>query len=139
MHWYLAALKKYATMTGRSRRKEFWHFAVVNLLGTIGLSLFVRLTGDIEGAWGEFVAAIGLLWLLAVVLVIIPTITVAVRRFHDTGSPGAGIFLLFLPVFNLFALYYLLVKEGQPEDNKYGADPKALCRAAYSSHLSIAP
>ena len=32
MNWYMAALKKYAEFTGRARRKEYWLFALFNLL-----------------------------------------------------------------------------------------------------------
>jgi uncharacterized membrane protein YhaH (DUF805 family) len=32
MRWYLEAMKKYAVFSGRARRKEYWMFALVNLV-----------------------------------------------------------------------------------------------------------
>jgi len=32
MFWYLQVLKKYAEFTGRARRKEYWMFALFNLI-----------------------------------------------------------------------------------------------------------
>ena len=32
MNWYLEVLKKYATFSGRARRKEFWMFYLFYLI-----------------------------------------------------------------------------------------------------------
>ena len=32
MHWYMEVLKKYATFSGRARRREYWTFALINSL-----------------------------------------------------------------------------------------------------------
>ncbi|MGY4044392.1 DUF805 domain-containing protein [Aeromonas hydrophila] len=32
MQWYLSALKKYAVLRGRARRKEYWMFSLFNFL-----------------------------------------------------------------------------------------------------------
>lgn len=45
MHWYLDVLKKYAVFDGRARRKEFWVFALVNLLATLILGFVDVATG----------------------------------------------------------------------------------------------
>ncbi len=34
MKWYLAALKKYITLRGRARRKEFWIYTLIDRLDT---------------------------------------------------------------------------------------------------------
>ncbi|MGZ3722445.1 MAG: DUF805 domain-containing protein, partial [Bdellovibrionales bacterium] len=44
MHWYVDVLSKYATFTGRARRKEYWMFALMNFLVLIGLVLISRLS-----------------------------------------------------------------------------------------------
>jgi hypothetical protein len=31
MNWYIGALKKYATFTGRARRKKYWMFVLINI------------------------------------------------------------------------------------------------------------
>lgn len=35
MNWYIDCWKKYATFSGRARRKEYWMFVLFNLLASI--------------------------------------------------------------------------------------------------------
>ena len=37
--YYIAALKKYATFSGRARRKEYWYFTLMNSIISILLSI----------------------------------------------------------------------------------------------------
>lgn len=39
MHWYLDVLKKYADFKGRSRRKEYWIFALFTLIISLVLDM----------------------------------------------------------------------------------------------------
>ncbi|MCC6543189.1 MAG: DUF805 domain-containing protein [Nitrospirae bacterium] len=47
MSWYLAALKKYATFSGRAQRSEYWYFFLFYFLIYIGLAL-------VDGILGSF-------------------------------------------------------------------------------------
>ena len=49
MEHYIAALKKYATFTGRDRRKQFWYFVLFNFLISFVLGIIdgvINLGGD---------------------------------------------------------------------------------------------
>ena len=46
MYWYLEVLKKYAVFNGRARRKEYWMFALVNVIIAIVLSVIEGLAGS---------------------------------------------------------------------------------------------
>ncbi|GJH25452.1 DUF805 domain-containing protein [Caballeronia novacaledonica] len=104
--WFLAALKKYAVLGGRARRKEYWFFALF-----VGIFTFVVVFIEELLALGD---APGTLLNFALFL---PSIAVGVRRLHDTGRSG---WWLLLPIVNLF----FLVQDGQKGSNNYGQDPK---------------
>lgn len=59
-------------------------------------------------------------------LLLIPAFTISislhVRRMHDTNRSGMYFFLLFIPLVNLYCLYLLLC-EGDKEANPYGKPP----------------
>jgi len=116
MRFYLSVLKKYVVFTGRARRKEYWMFALINALIILGLNIFGLLLGIGEPRNGSPLVA---LYELAV---LIPAISVGVRRMHDTGHSG---FWLLVPIAN----FLLLIEEGQRAENQYGADPKAVSQA----------
>lgn len=105
MQWYLKVLSNYATFTGRSRRKEFWMYALVNCLILMGLTMLSKSS------------AIGMTpYYLYSVAVFIPGVAVAIRRMHDTNHSG---WFYLVPFYNL----YLLCKEGDDGPNPHGNNP----------------
>ena len=52
MNWFLVALKKYATFSGRSRRSEYWYFILFYLLICIVLGILDGIIGSSGGASG---------------------------------------------------------------------------------------
>ena len=58
MNWYLAAWRKFAVFTGRSRRKEYWFFALFNFIALVLLVSVDYATGTLdENAIRSHVAA----------------------------------------------------------------------------------
>ena len=57
--------------------------------------------------------------------VMIPYLAVAIRRLHDTGRSGWWLFITLIPILGSLAFIYFLASDSDPEDNKYGANPKA--------------
>ena len=108
--WYLEALKKYAVFSGRARRKEYWYFVLFTFL--IGVALgFVDMTG-----------VLGNVYTLAV---LIPSITVDVRRLHDTDHSGWWLWIVLVPLIGAIVLLVFLVSDSHPGQNRYGPSPKA--------------
>jgi uncharacterized membrane protein YhaH (DUF805 family) len=112
MSLYLQALSKYATFGGRARRMEYWMFTLINWLIGFAIGFF---TGGAGEAGAGTMALVGMIFWLAI---LIPSISVGVRRMHDTDHSG---WWILLPLVNLvFALM-----EGTKGSNRFGPDPKA--------------
>lgn len=93
MRWITEPLRKYADFNGRASRMEFWIF----LLFVTALTV---LANRIDGRSGETVAisiGMGILELSVTLIFLLPSITVGVRRLHDTGRSGWWIMLIYLP------------------------------------------
>ena len=113
MNWYLDVLKKYAVFNGRSRRKEYWMFFLINIVIAIVL-------GFIEGIMGS-PGVISSLYSLAVLL---PEIGVSIRRLHDTNRSGWWLFISLVPIIGAIILIVYMVQDSQPGENQYGQNPK---------------
>ena len=128
MHWMFLPLKRYADFSGRSRRTEFWMFALGQFLlwflwtlvvfATVGAALVNGGSpGSITAAGSGFVVLV----LVAIVVwlaLLIPTLAVNVRRLHDTNRSGwwyGGLLILYavISVVNL-ATVSSTAEGGQP-------------------------
>ncbi|GAA5224799.1 DUF805 domain-containing protein [Membranihabitans marinus] len=119
MEWYFKVLRQYNDFNGRARRQEFWMFALINMILSMGatmvdyifeLILPFGLSGPIASLYSLFV--------------LIPTIAVAVRRLHDIGKSGWMLLVALIPFIGFIWLIVLFVREGEPQENRYGYDPK---------------
>ena len=117
MGWYVEVLKKYAVFTGRARRKEYWMFALFNIV----ISLVLGLLGRVPMI-GMVFSIIGGLYSLAI---LVPGIALAVRRLHDTNRSGLLLLLGLIPLVGAIIIVVFTVQEGTPGDNPYGPNPKA--------------
>lgn len=111
MEWYLTVLKKYAVFSGRARRKEYWMFALFNIIASFIL-------GMVDGVLGT--AILGIIYSLAV---LIPSIAVAVRRLHDTDRSGWWLLIGFIPLIGWIVLLVFTLLDSK-EDNRFGPNPK---------------
>ena len=119
MEWSIVALRQYAVFTGRARRKEYWCFALFCVVAILVLSLIDIATGTFSQA-----ASLGLLSGIFTLVIAVPSISVAVRRLHDTGRSGWWILISLIPLFGTIAILVLLALEGTPGANQYGESPK---------------
>jgi uncharacterized membrane protein YhaH (DUF805 family) len=115
MSWYMTALKKYAVFSGRSRRREFWWFVLVNAI----IGAILQCLGDQNDL--NFWNFIGWAYGLAV---LIPSIAVQVRRLHDTGRSGWWWFIGLVPFVGWIVLIVFSVLDSEPGTNQYGPNPK---------------
>lgn len=120
MNWYLQVLKKYAVFSGRARRKEYWFFVLFNIIFSIAFTVIDGVTGTLDPTMG-----MGLLSLLYSLAVLIPSISVTVRRLHDIGRSGWWLFIILIPLLGAITLLVFMFLDSKPEENQYGANPKA--------------
>ncbi|MDR0799432.1 MAG: DUF805 domain-containing protein [Dysgonamonadaceae bacterium] len=119
MNWYLKVLKQYVDFKGRARRKEFWMFALFNVIFAcvaFGLDKLCHTTAA-NGSGGMFSS----LYSLAV---FIPGLAVAVRRLHDVGKSGWMYFIALIPIVGWIWILVLFVTNSQPGENQWGPNPK---------------
>jgi len=119
MNWYLEVLRKYATFSGRARRKEYWMFFLFNIIIAVVL-------GFLDGMMGlAQQGGVGILSGLYCLAVLIPGLAVSVRRLHDTDKSGWWVFIALVPIIGALWLLWLMIKEGDTGTNQYGPSPKA--------------
>jgi uncharacterized membrane protein YhaH (DUF805 family) len=119
MDWYRMVWQKYAQFDGRSRRKEYWMFTLINML------IYVVIFAFTFGARGSLLTiAFWIFCFLYGIAAIIPSLAVSVRRLHDTGRSGWWLLISLIP-FGGFVLLVFYVLDGTPGPNEYGPDPKA--------------
>lgn len=118
MEFYFLAWSKFFQFSGRSPRKEYWLFVIINaviyvLLGLVGSDS--RRSPSSED--GNIIQG------LFSLLVLIPTFAVTVRRLHDTNRTGWLALLLLLPCIGPLILLVFNIQEGDIGENQYGPDP----------------
>lgn len=120
---FLEALtKRYAQFSGRASRREFWGFtlfatgAVVAILFVAWIMLEIN-----EGLVG--IVLFYLDWIFAIALVI-PHLSVGVRRLHDIGKSGWLYLISVIPLIGPIWLIVLCCQASVNEDNQWGGLPE---------------
>jgi uncharacterized membrane protein YhaH (DUF805 family) len=65
-------------------------------------------------------------YLVYLVLAIIPSIAVSVRRLHDLGKSGVWFLINFIPFIGAIWFLILTCMEGQSKPNQWGENPKGI-------------
>lgn len=112
-----SVLSKYATFSGRAQRSEYWYFTLFSILVTIAAEI---LDSILFGWSGGEPGTIGrILWLV----LLLPTISVSVRRLHDGDRSGWWWWLWMIPVVGWIILLIWMIKKGTDGPNEFGLDP----------------
>lgn len=143
LEYMILPFKRYAEFTGRSRRMEFWMFALLNV--TVYVVLFVITIGSgaslttLESADPNdpfapvafLFGGAGILILIWWLVILVPTIAVSVRRLHDRDMSGwwylGFIIASFIPYIGFvagIAFLVIMLLPGTPGPNRFGPDPK---------------
>lgn len=114
MRWYFTALRNATNFHWRAHRREFWGFWGVSV-GLFLLLLFLELFMG--------VAPLRLSGLFAL-LMLLPGLSVTVRRMHDMDRSGAWALLFLVPVIGWIVLAVMALRPGIHDENEYGPDPR---------------
>ena len=143
LEWMILPFKRYAEFSGRSRRKEYWSFALLMavvyavLLAIVFSSVPWASLASPENAgnplamYSIFASGLGLLVLVWWLATLIPNLAVTVRRLHDRDMSGWWVLGLivasmvpFVGFIASIALLVLMFLPGTPGPNRFGPDPK---------------
>jgi uncharacterized membrane protein YhaH (DUF805 family) len=106
-------LNKYATFSGRAQRSEYWYFFLFLVIANIVASVLDSVIfGDIP-----------VLYLIATLALLVPSIAAGVRRLHDTDKSGWWLLLGLIPFVGAIVLIVLLCQRGTVGTNQFGPDP----------------
>ena len=122
MNWFLVAVKqKYADFTGRATRSEYWYFVLFYLLLSAGLMIVDALLG-----WFNSELGIGVLSGIYTLALMIPSLSVTVRRLHDTGRSAWWLLVGLIPIVGGIVLLVFFVQDSQDAVNRFGTNPKTV-------------
>lgn len=128
--------RRYTDFQGRSSRSEYWWVALFNILALIIplIWLSTSIGGDLEAVESGSIppGAMIPIFLMAIffLAILIPSIALAVRRFHDLNQTG-WLYLVFIivgliPLIGSLASLGMIIWfcfPGTSGHNKYGPDP----------------
>ena len=114
----ISAVKhKYLLFNGRASRKEFWAVMLFSVLISFVLQLLYTLGFAISDNLGLLLALPFMIFALGMV---IPQLTVSVRRLHDTDKSGWWLLLGLILIFGTIALIVLFSLASSAGDNRFG-------------------
>jgi uncharacterized membrane protein YhaH (DUF805 family) len=103
MNAYLEAYRRAFDFKGRSTRAEFWLFVLIGTIAVVVASLVDTLV--LHASW---------LSTLVSLVQLVPSISVGVRRLHDTGRSGWWYFIALAPVIGLVMLVVFWCSKSRP-------------------------
>jgi len=109
-----AGFRNWNDFSGRASRSEFWWWALFYFVSLLAVGFIAVSIGNSAGAVAALIVVFGLL---------IPTLSVAVRRLHDSNRSGLYLLLNLIPYVGVFILLYFYVVDGSPGPNRFGPRP----------------
>ncbi|NKL75215.1 DUF805 domain-containing protein [Rhizobium leguminosarum] len=124
--------QKYATFSGRASRSEYWWFVLFYVLALFALIIpsFILAFATSGGGAPSPAHYTVVIWMLFTLAILLPLISLQVRRFHDRNISGwwyLALFILsFIPYVVLVTAPVTIVISmlpGTEGPNKFGTDP----------------
>ncbi len=111
---FRSCLKRYVKFSGRASRSEYWWFQLgVFLVMFVGAFL----------AYGLGIPGLDLLLTLVILALILPCLSVLVRRLHDAGFSGWWVLLSFVFYIGGIVLFIFALLPSVAQANQYGFGP----------------
>lgn len=123
--------KNYVNFSGRSTRSEYWwpmlSLGIIEaiLYGIFYGALFYTAAAETDSA-GPLVTVVMILLIVLSLAVVIPSVSVTVRRLHDTGRSGWWYFIALVPCIGSIIFLIFMCTDSQPGDNQWGPNPKGI-------------
>ena len=94
------------------------------LLGVIIAAILISIVEGVVGLSGMVGGVYGPLTVIFLLAIIIPSIAVQVRRFHDQDKSGWFVLLGLIPFVGGLIVLVFMCLEGTKGPNRFGPDPK---------------
>lgn len=115
---YKLAWQNFANFKGRARCSDYWQFVLANIIVTFGISIISAPLMAVLGVLGEIPLV---LYMLAIM---IPSLSLLVRRLQDTGKEWYYILVALIPIVGSIILLIWCTKNSVMDENKFGPSPK---------------
>ena len=115
----------YAVFSGRATRAQFWWPQLFNFIVRFAIELGVYVCFGLFESSRTISTLIYIIAGFYSLLVLLPSLSVLVRRLHDIGKGGGWIFIACVPAIGSIWLLVLLLMPGQPFPNRFGPEPDA--------------
>ena len=103
---------KYKTFSGRASRSEYWWFFLfVLIINSIATAIDVLI---LHFSFSEY----GVTFSLANIIILLPQLSVAIRRLHDINKSGKW-YLIILTGLGILVLFYWWTRKSINENNQY--------------------
>lgn len=119
--WKKVVIDNYFNFEGRARRSEYWYFTLVNLIILLGIYAIgaIGILAELE----IILILTGIVMFAFAILLIIPSISVAIRRLHDTNKSGWWYLIGLIPLGGIVLLVFYCT-EGDRSTNEFGESTK---------------
>ena len=98
----------YTKFDGRASRPAYWWWVLFAVLVAIGANILDAILGT------RFV------YIIAALALILPGLSVSIRRLHDTNRTGWWILIGLIPLIGFIVLLIFYLQQSDPGDNDYG-------------------
>jgi uncharacterized membrane protein YhaH (DUF805 family) len=133
------AFRRWSDFSGRATPSEFWWFYLFTVIASFVLYIpftlallallsgttttnargHMTVTGSPSGAMIAIAVILGLVFLVAYLVLFVVTLSLGVRRLHDTDRSGWWYLISFVPFLSLVLLYFWVLPS-TPGSNQYG-------------------
>ncbi len=114
LNTYISIFKKYTVFDGRAGRREYWIFMLTNIV----LYFFIEFVCNVIALSTEIMWITDLSYLF-VLVILLPSLAVQVRRLHDTNRSGWWILIGLVPLFGVVVLLVFGLLDGESKNNTH--------------------
>ncbi len=115
IEYYKKYWSNYVNFKGRARRSEFWYPELCNAVISAVLAILTKV-----------VSLLGILGGIFSLAVLLPSLSVMVRRLHDVGKSGWWVLVSLVPLVGGILLLVWCCTDSNPGENQYGPNPKGV-------------
>ena len=115
--------KKSSFFPCNGRINRFKYFLLTSLLGILGFTLIIFFNWGLGGFSHASQEPLFMVLVFLIFTIIICQFLLIIKRIHDIDKSNSHLWLIFIPIYNIYFILLLLFKKGTNGVNQYGGDP----------------